>query len=80
MLNTYGNREVSADVLDRRREIALHVGASGERLLLAVSERVHAVLVVADDVLLSFARDEQLFGVRHVVVGESQITVYLVAE
>lgn len=79
MLNTYENREVSADVLDRRREIALHVGASGERLLLAVSERVHAVLVVADDVLLSFARDEQL-GVRHVVVGESQITVYLVTE
>lgn len=80
LLNTYENREVSADVLDRRFEIALHVGASGEWLLLAVSERVHAVLVVSDDIFLRLARDEKLFRIRHVVIGESQITIYFKTE
>lgn len=80
LLNTYENREVSADVLDRRFEIALHVGASGEWLLLAVSERVHAVLVVSDDIFLRLAGDEKLFRIRHVVIGESQITIYFKTE
>lgn len=79
-MNTYENREVSADVLDRRYEIALHVGASGEWLLLAVSERIHVVLVVSDDIFLRLARDEKLFRIRHVVIGESQITIYFKTE
>lgn len=80
MLNTYENREVSADVLDRWYEIALHVCASGEWFLLAVSERVHVVLVVSDDIFLRLARDEKLFRIRHVVIGESQITIYFKTE
>lgn len=80
LLNTYGNREVSADVVGRHSEVALHVATSGEWLLLAVSERVHAVLVVPDDILLRLVGDEQLFRERHVVIGEPEIAIGLLAD
>lgn len=80
LLNTYGNRELSADVAGRHDEVVLQLGVSAERLLLAVGERVHAVVIVADDILLRLAGYEEVFGEGHVVVGEPQVAVSLLSQ